>query len=72
MKDIGKMIFKISLESKFGLTQVVMREDILTQKKKGLEYIFGEMEISIQENGKMVYQKAMEFIYGMTVEYSIP
>ena len=47
MKDIGKMIFKISLESKFGLTQVVMREDILTQKKKGLEYIFGEMEISI-------------------------
>ena len=41
-----------------------MTENTLTEKKMVMEFMFGQMEVNIQENGKITSIQGKELIYG--------
>ena len=54
MKDFGKKTHLLKLELKNGKMILILKENILKEKKMELEFIIGKMVLIMKVNGKII------------------
>jgi hypothetical protein len=64
MKAIGKMIFSMAMERKFGQITLSMKENIMKAKSMVKVHMYGLMEVCTREIGLRIVLRDMELILG--------